>query len=1508
MSAGYPIVTQVAFESFSCVEFEGDLVQGVELIPRRDRQLRSFLRADVQIQCHTNEHIRLWAAAFIAVAVYPLGALVLVFGLLTYAGPAVHLCGATLDLAPATSNRKTRQQRLFHAIRFLHADFKPSYFLWECMEMLRRFLLVGLYVIVPWQQQGSLLQLVLALVTALTYLVAQVLARPYLDVTNNYLAVACSLSLVVLLVWYLVLKQLSLTEIPEVREALSPAEQRAYNADPETMSFFVLVSLLASLGLAAGLAIMQAREARRQADRATRAQLHFVVNDRIVRTPKLAAEEFHLFLSHAWRSGATADGAEANGLQPAQDQMRIIKIRLNAMLPGVKVFLDVDDLKEGKGAESVDASGQILVLVSVGYFRSKNCMRELLRAVYVGRPLIALLEPEGGLDLSDVMSEIEAAHAVSWRGLTNELVRWPGEVEETTPWPDEEAWPPTPEAVYRRLFTFEALEWHRVQIYQNVTLRLIAERLLPSRSIPSAAIGQLGSSPSRPLTYFPDNALRQPLKALRLPQHECAYHLFYSRHNRYAQEVVEEMQAMLHAMGEGDKGSGGGGVGGGGGGRGMSLRVTTDEAQLRAGSCERCLVLLNGDTWAGQEGVRFKRALQLAVSVDVDLLMLHEGPSASKAAGEHHAVQFDQIMAATPPELDSAERSIYSQIAFRLEQWHQMRPVSIRLVLDAIVKRSPIHHHIGLRESGLLPVQPAQRRRRLTIFGPAKKVHPAPHLPPMSSDAPVPPARSPPPPPEQPLLHTSHAAQTGQAVPALPPAEASSRHDGAHEASEAASRPATREEVSRPARSALPQSPRRLPPLVHKTILGNRAAAAFRKGVLQEEEEEETTTTTTTTTIRRALTPLDSGHTPLDSGGTAAAGDASPTPRRLAASSRLPADASPPRNAPELGGSPVAPRLGGPPGPRGPADADRRSSWEVLRARPEIPRGPADAAAPAAGKRSTKSLREASMGEASARPRPEASERSVDFRQRMRAASTKSLCAKDKPSSREHWRRASHVVRSRDKPSRAAPVRGAAAPLQAEAPAAATEPPAAAAASPTSTQATSTTTSAGASSGWKRTGALRRTVRKYAPVLQLAASVRSARVTPAAPTADAAAPASTSPERPARVLAGLFSGTPADGAGGETSQRSTHPLSASASKLFVRAGRVSKNRGLEKNPFGTMGSIVNKAKSVNSAAAGFERTDQKHVVASSYSVRRRSSSNLDASSSNLMTDAPKTPSRRTSVAAHKPSDPRQMLLTQRVMGATAEEVREEGYTATQCLAAGYSIKELIDGGFGLGELRQANASSKDLHAAGVTAEQMRAQGLRASDMSGADFSPAELRRAGCSAAEAIEASRSRPAAMLQAGYSAEELVSAGVAALYLHEAGCSASQLRAAGCEASDLHVGGYGARDLKMAGFSSQEMRDAGYSDVEMNRIGGITRIACDAIRHGHSSVAMADRAVHGAVAAASDAADRAAEAAAAAVDMPRRFFGGLSLTPTPEEMSRHSAATRIARMQRRRRERSQK
>ena len=135
----------------------------------------------------------------------------------------------------------------------------------------------------------------------------------------------------------------------------------------------MIASMLGSLILAAVLTVLQAAEEKRRADQAALSakarRLRYVTSGKevIIRPPvpqactptsfaatyKMGAVTgaFHIFLSHVWSTG--------------QDQMRIVKQRLLEMLPDIRVFLDVDDLKEGKGAEYVDASVLSLSLIHI---------------------------------------------------------------------------------------------------------------------------------------------------------------------------------------------------------------------------------------------------------------------------------------------------------------------------------------------------------------------------------------------------------------------------------------------------------------------------------------------------------------------------------------------------------------------------------------------------------------------------------------------------------------------------------------------------------------------------------------------------------------------------------------------------------------------------------------------------------------------------------------------------------------------------------------------------------------------------------------------------------------------------------------------------------------------------------------------------------------------------------------------------------------------------------------
>ena len=439
----YPIVTTVAFESFPCTGDYGAVGR--------------WLTADVSIRCDSQAYRQLGAVAWIAIAIYPVGLLV------SYALLLLRAREAIVSSSPTP---------LSQALAFLHREYRPNFWWWELVDMLRRLLLVGFAVVVL---PGSINQLALALLLALLCLVLQLQAAPFRILSDGYLATGASFFLVLLLASCIVLKTAALTELPGVRERLSPSLASDYSVRGIVLSAALLLSIIGSLLLGTLLLSQQvaAARARRLFDEriADARRLRDRTSHKEVLAPLLHSveEDYHLFLSHVWSTG--------------QDQMRVVKQRLREMLPEVRVFLDVDDLEEiGDLERYIDDSAAILVFCSAGYCESRNCMRELCHAVAKGVPLVALLEEAGRDGAPDEAGFRRAIVAADAR-----RTKWEMAVE------------PVGAALGDALFAQPALEWNRLGVFQDVTMRLIAERLLPAdvgpTHLPGEAAAELTATP-----------------------------------------------------------------------------------------------------------------------------------------------------------------------------------------------------------------------------------------------------------------------------------------------------------------------------------------------------------------------------------------------------------------------------------------------------------------------------------------------------------------------------------------------------------------------------------------------------------------------------------------------------------------------------------------------------------------------------------------------------------------------------------------------------------------------------------------------------------------------------------------------------------------------------------------------------------------------------------------------------------------------------------------------------
>jgi hypothetical protein len=88
---------------------------------------------------------------------------------------------------------------------------------------------------------------------------------------------------------------------------------------------------------------------------------------------------FHVFMSHVWASG--------------QARTHAIARKIQLLMPELKVWLDVDKLNDTSKLEHwVQASAVIVIFYSKGYFKSKNCRREIYAAIKFDKPIVLLYE------------------------------------------------------------------------------------------------------------------------------------------------------------------------------------------------------------------------------------------------------------------------------------------------------------------------------------------------------------------------------------------------------------------------------------------------------------------------------------------------------------------------------------------------------------------------------------------------------------------------------------------------------------------------------------------------------------------------------------------------------------------------------------------------------------------------------------------------------------------------------------------------------------------------------------------------------------------------------------------------------------------------------------------------------------------------------------------------------------------------------------------------------------
>ena len=469
-----PSVTRSLFLAFQCEDFGYD--------DQASPSTRSYLTASLNIECYTTDHGPILATAWVFIILWPVATPLLYAFLL-------HRCShAIRDHQPSALSRATR---------FLWSEFEDAYFWYELFELGLKLTLTNALLFINFDSGGSqkLLRLFIGLLLALFGLAMQLILKPFRRDSDNHISSAVRLMLVLFFVLGIMVK-LCKTEGPDAIHKLLDA--RKSNDTCFTVVGMGTAYTVAVLLLCAGLLVVMVPLSMLIRELAFSQSLPVLHDPQTLRPPVLLlqkGERYHLFLSHIWSTG--------------QDQCAIIKRQLQLLLPGIVVFLDVDDMQNIGDLESyVRVTSVMLFFLSSKYFRSRNCLKEIWASLKYKKPIILVherQEDKGGGPLEMLQAEC-----------TKEL--------------------------RDKIFDGRApITWHRVSHYQQLTLKLIAtEMLRHGPKYKSSSLLSPSNSGALPLTLVMPGEVN--LSELVLPKPLV---LWCSPGNPGATRIAQELKDAL---------------------------------------------------------------------------------------------------------------------------------------------------------------------------------------------------------------------------------------------------------------------------------------------------------------------------------------------------------------------------------------------------------------------------------------------------------------------------------------------------------------------------------------------------------------------------------------------------------------------------------------------------------------------------------------------------------------------------------------------------------------------------------------------------------------------------------------------------------------------------------------------------------------------------------------------------------------------------------------------------
>ena len=385
-----PTAYNKAFSMYQCVTYEEMPETNLwykELSDGEKEELgyrkASYLIADVEARCMQDatgslpqpedERIRL------------LGQVVL--GLFCGAVPLLYMVLLMLARKPITDSM-FEATNLSTALSFLYQDFKPVFFWWEFVDLIKKVALVGFFVTI---KPGTLIQLILATCVCLVIFCAEAMSQPYAKTSDNAVAMSCSFCLCFFFVCTIIIK---VTTITDLIGGLSPISKAVLFVHGDFITFLMIGTLVLALIICSIVLVMTMTQSAREAVRALiAAQKEEEARGRMTLPPvcdwQLAkGHKYCTFLSH-YKVEAGSDARYLSDL-----------IR---RMTGAPAYLDSTDLVDLRllfqdGVHKTDA---FVILATKGVLTRPWCLMEMWEAARHQIPIVLFPVVGGGFDLAD---------------------------------------------------------------------------------------------------------------------------------------------------------------------------------------------------------------------------------------------------------------------------------------------------------------------------------------------------------------------------------------------------------------------------------------------------------------------------------------------------------------------------------------------------------------------------------------------------------------------------------------------------------------------------------------------------------------------------------------------------------------------------------------------------------------------------------------------------------------------------------------------------------------------------------------------------------------------------------------------------------------------------------------------------------------------------------------------------------------------------------------------------